>query len=73
MMQTRLNNGPIEDSALNQTSESDNRSAKSSSRGTISEALQKPAEGDASPVDKNVRLLSGQKVLENLDDMSAGD
>ena len=72
-MQTRSNSGPVEDQALGQASGGDNGTAESSSRGTVLEAPQEPAGGDAPPVGKGVQLPGGQKAPENPGAMGAGD
>ena len=43
----------------------DNGSAEGSSRGTIPEALQKPAKGDVPPVNKGMQLPGGQEAPKN--------
>ena len=64
-MQTRSNNGLVEDLASGQALEGKNRNAESSSCKTIPKALQKPAGNDVLPEGKGVWLLSNQKAFEN--------
>ena len=73
MVQTRSNSGPVEDQALGQASGGDNRTAESSSCGTVPEVPQELARGDAPSVDVSVQLPSGQEALENPGAMGAGD
>ena len=51
----------------------DNKNAESNSCGTILEALQGLAKGDAPLIGKSVQLLDSQKALKNLNAMGAGD
>ena len=73
MMQTRSNNGPVEDPTLGQASGGDNGSTKSSSCGTIPDTWQRFAEGDAPPVGKGVQLLGGQEAFKNPSAIDAED
>ena len=59
MVQTRSNSGSIENLASGQDLRGDNKSTENSSRGTILEALQKPAGGNAPPVGRGMQLPSG--------------
>ena len=72
-MQTRSNNGPVEDSALGQVLGGDNESAENSFRRTIPKAPQGPARDNFPPVDKGVQLLGGQKTPKNPGAMGTGN
>ena len=73
MVQTRSNSSPVEDLASGQASGGDNGSAEDSSRGTIPEAPQGPAGGDASPEGEGVQLPGGQEAPKNPGAMGVGD
>ena len=73
MVQTRLNSSPIEDPALSQALENNNRSTKSNSYEMIPKTSQGSARGDALSKSKSVQLPCSQGVPENPDTMGAKD